>query len=213
MVGSMLKLLIGSQLNDDPVRFDPPLWINIIGVIAAVTTLALVVLIYFSPILAGMFILVGAGAFAKWLQTGYRQPVTRTVLPVYILSIIALLAHGAEQRWSGYAGALQKLFPSLISSTNILSDFSFTAAFSLFGTSIFLFAAATIFYRTKIGGYAAWFLFLWCLVFPLSHFVAPLLSSNGWTYVPGMWTAPFVMALAVLGIKKISSQPTQDGAK
>ncbi len=195
----MLLRLFDSRLDDAHVPFDPPRWINIVTVLSLVGTMLLAVFIYLGVVLAVLALLTTVLAVGAWLGNGYAQPISRRILPIHIIAVIANLLQGAEQHAGQYALVIQTLFPALIQESNRLTNENFAAVFSLTTASMFLGGAAMVFYQARVGGFVAWWLFMWSILFPVSHYLLPLFSASGFSYVPGMITAPLTMAVGVIG--------------
>lgn len=196
----MLLRLFDSRLDDEPVPFDPPRWINIVAVVSLFGTMLLAVFIYLGVVLAVLALLTTVLAVGAWLRHGYLQPISRRILPIHIVAVILNLLQGAEQHAGQYARVLEALFPALLQEPNILTNQSFAAVFSLTTAALFLGGAAVVFYQARVGGFVTWWLFLWSILFPVSHFLLPLFSESGYGYVPGMITAPFTLAAGVIGM-------------
>ena len=194
----MLSQLLKSQLTDQPIAFQPPRWINAVAVVATFGTLCLATYIYFGAPLALTLTITAATATALWLKTTYRVSQSRRILPLYIFTILAQLVQGAEQHWGNYSTAVSLGWKIPITSA------SFTLSFTLTAVAFYLLGAAIIFYQTKLGGFIAWWLFLWSLIYPTSHFFLMLLTPQpGFSYIPGMVSAPVLILLGITGIRWI----------
>ena len=194
-----LQSLFDSKLDDRPIVFDPPAWVSIVVVITFTCTIGLAIFIYFSPILAALLALVAVISLLAWLRNGYAYPITRRILPLYIIVVVVNLLHGAEQYKAGYVSVLKQLFPVVHASRPLLTDTHYTVVFSLLSSTLLLLGAAGIFYQTRLGSYIAWLGFIGCLLFPCSHFILSLISGH-WIYLPGMMMAPVLMSLSMMGI-------------
>ena len=197
----MFSNLLESSLDDTHIAFIPPRWISVVAILSLAITMLLAIFIYFGIVLVVLTLATAVLAFTAWLKVGYAQPISRRVLPIYILVIIANLFQGAEQHAGQYAMVLGELFPTLIQDTNVLTNFNFAAVFSLTTTAFYLLGGAIVFYQVRVGGFLVWWLFLWSIIFPASHFVLPLFSVAGFGYVPGMLTSPITILLSVTGIR------------
>jgi len=194
----MLTQLFKSRLTDDPIPFQPPLWINAVAVLAILGTLCLAVYIYMGAPLALTLAFTSAIAVTLWLKTTYRVFQSRRILPLYIFTILAQLVQGAEQHWGDYGTAVSLGWQIPITSTN------FTLYFTLTAVAFYLLGAAIIFYQTKLGGFIAWWLFLWSIIYPASHYLLALSTHQpGFTYIPGMLSSPLLVMLGIIGIRWI----------
>jgi hypothetical protein len=205
----MLSNVLHSPLTDDPVPFAPPKWLTIVAAISATLTAFLALFIYLGPIIASLFLLSGIIAFLHWLSHGYAEPVSRRVIPAFVLLIVINLPQAAEQLAGSYAPTIAAMFPSLVTPANAMTDFTFITAFPLVSTSVWLFTGALVFYQVRLGSYLVILLAVWSVIFPISHFVLPLFAADGFAYLPGMFTAPFVIFTAALTLKFIHNNPTR----
>jgi hypothetical protein len=194
----MVSQLLKSQLTDDPIPFQPPPWINPVAVLAILGTLCLAVYIYMGAPLALTLAFTSAIATILWLKTTYHVFQSRRILPLYIFTILAQLVQGAEQHWGDYSTAVSVGWQIPISSIN------FTLYFTLTAVAFYLLGAAIIFYQTKLGGFITWWLFLWSIIYPASHFLLPLSTLQPeFTYIPGMISSPLLVILGIIGIRWI----------
>jgi len=202
----MINKILNSNLDDSYIPFDPPKWVNVVAILSVVITIMLAILIYFGVLLAILTSLTAAIAMLAWLRKGYTTPLSRRILPVYILAIIINLVQGAEQHAGHYFTLLGTSFPNIVQVNSVSSDMQFAAVFSFATAAIYLFGATAIFYQTKIGSFLVWWIFSWSVIFPASHFLLPLISESGPALLPGIITAPFSIFIAATGIWHIQNQ-------
>ena len=167
----MLSKYLDSSLTDEPIRYAPPRWLTIVAAVSLTLTAFLALFIYLGPIIAGLFLLSGIIAFLHWLSHGYVKPITRRVIPAFVLLIVINLPQAAEQMAGSYAPTIAAMFPSLVSPANAMSDSAFITAFPLTSTSLWLLTGALVFYQARLGGYLVILLAVWSIIFPISHFV------------------------------------------
>lgn len=201
----------GYILDDEPLLFCPPRWVSILAVLSICGTLLLAVYIYFAWIVALLFGLISAVALFAWLRTGYCQPARRRILPVYILSVIAMLVHYSELHNGVYVEHLISMFPEVFGDKPGFSQYWFILTFLLMPASVFLWAAVGIFYHKLIANYVMWWLYIWCIVFPVSHYVLPVFSAGPYGYMPGMYSAPLIVLVGLAGIAAVVNENMVDG--
>lgn len=163
-----------------------------------------------------------------WSRTYLNHPLEpRVILLPFLLTIAALELHMAEEYLTGFGPAISRLFDAS------WTERSFLLIFAFVGPSLYALTALGLFYRVRIAGFMACFIFVGPGVAELTHFVFPLLEpailpslsepvsravSNGgfvanmpnyWFgatgeyYFPGLYTAVLPMIPGVWAIVRI----------
>lgn len=162
---------------------------------------------------------------ALWLRTYRHGPIApEVILPPFLLTVAALELHMIEEYATGFGPAMSRLF-------NISwSEFSFLLIFTFVGPVIYSLTALGLFWRVRLAGFVAWFIFIGPGVAELAHFIFPLLtpaiepnnlspvtasvangtvvvdmpnfwlSVTGRYYFPGLYTAVLPMIPGIYGI-------------
>jgi len=198
-------------LDDEPMYFAPPVWVNIVAVIAIAGTILIAVFIYFHIIPGTLLTVNTVITLFVWYLTTYKQPAKRRVIPVYILAIIAMLLHAGELHYGAYADRMVALFPEAFGEPAIFTEYWFILTFVLIPTALYLWGAVGLFYHNRLGNFMAWWLFLWSILFPASHYLLPLFATSGYSYVPGMFSAPAMIALGLVGTRALWVHQLKEG--
>lgn len=165
---------------------------------------------------------------ALWLRT-YRNGsiAPEIILPPFLLTVAGLEVHMGEEYLSGFGPAMSRLFD--IS----WSEFGFLLIFTFVGPVLYALTALGLFWRVRLAGFLAWFIFIGPGVAEFTHFIFPLIKpaigphdvgvlteavSNGriianmqnyWFqvtgryYFPGMYTAILPMIPGIYGIRAV----------
>jgi predicted NBD/HSP70 family sugar kinase len=105
-----------------------------------------------------------------WMKTYLRRPLDpHTILPVFLLTVVALEVHMTEEYLTGFGPAMSRLFD--ISWT----ERSFLLIFAFVGPAIYALTALGLFYRVPLAGFMAWFIFIGPGVAEFTHFIFPML--------------------------------------
>ena len=106
-----------------------------------------------------------------WWRTCFDAPLEpRIMLPPFLLTVAALELHMAEEYLTGFGPAISRLFDAS------WTEQSFLMVFAFVGPSIYALTALGLFYRVRLAGFMAWFIFIGPGVAELTHFVFPLLE-------------------------------------
>jgi hypothetical protein len=156
-----------------------------------------------APVLAA----VGASSVAAllgWWRSSHRpQPTRPRAFSAYIASMVVLMALYAEQ-WSGhFTRTLASMFPRVFPAGVGISDHAFVAVFPLAGSAAMSLGALAYARGTPIGRFAAWFTFSWSAVWAIEVYALPLLAAEPAGVLPGAWTAPLPLAVALYGIYRL----------
>lgn len=113
----------------------------------------------------------GTVGFGLWLVTYRHGPIpAETILPPFLLTICGLECHMVEEYLSSFGPAMSRLFD--ISWT----EHSFLITFTFVGPILYSLTALGLFYRVRLAGFVAWFIFIGPGMAEASHFVFPLLA-------------------------------------
>lgn len=195
-------------LTDEPWRLHVPLQIHVLWVIAAVITAAIATWVYFGTIIAVVWGLSLMAAAVTWTRTSLHRPLSRRVVPVYVLGIVVLVVHGGEQFYSEYAATLNQMFPDFFAEPVMFTDRASFVIFPMAATVLFLLGGAALLFHHPLGNYCAWLLFTILVVIPTSHFVLAV-AADEWVYVPGMWSAIAAIPLGVWGLRHLITNRTE----
>jgi hypothetical protein len=176
-------------------------------------------------------VIVGGSGFIgliAWSKTYVKQPVAPDViLPWFLLTVAALELHMTEEYLTKFGPAMSRLF-------NITwTERGFLIVFAFVGPALYALTAIGLFYRVRIAGFLAWFIFIGPGVAEFTHFIFPLLRPdispelpqavshvfpNGTSissmpnyyfrttstyYFPGMYTAVLPMIPGIYGIYRL----------
>ena len=113
----------------------------------------------------------GLIGFFMWRRTCLDAPLEpRIMLPPFLLTVAALEIHMAEEYLTGFGPAISRLFDAS------WTEQSFLIVFAFVGPSMYALTALGLFYRVRLAGFIAWFIFIGPGVAELTHFVFPLLE-------------------------------------
>ena len=166
--------------------------------------------------------------FILWLKTYRDGPVEpEIILPPFLLTVAALEIHMYEEYTTGFGPAMSRLFD--IS----WSPFGFLVIFAFAGPVIYALTALGLFWRVRLAGFIAWFIFFGPGVAEFTHFIFPLVTpdiqsnnplpvsqvmghgvaidgmrnywfaATGRYYFPGMYTAILPMIPGICGIVRV----------
>lgn len=178
--------------------------LSLLFVIATLITLYTAGVIYLGLLVTLPVALAGGVALLAWWWRAFRQPVDPALaLPLYILTVVALIGQATEAYVLGYPAALTSAFPAAFPAPVRFDDFAFLAVFPLAATTLFLLGAVGLWYRHPLGSYSAWWLFLWAIVSGLMPFVIPLALAQGYGYFAGMSVGWLCAALGLIGVYRL----------
>ena len=163
-----------------------------------------------------------------WYKTYLKNPVEpRVILPLFLLTVAALEIHMAEEYLTRFGPAMSRLFD--ISWT----ERSFLMIFAFIGSVIYTLTALGLYYKIRLAGFIAWFIFIGPGVAEFTHFIFPLLrpeiepdlnatisrsvsngvfiegmpnyyiKTTGTYYFSGLWTAVLPMIPGIYAIYKL----------
>jgi hypothetical protein len=171
----------------------------------------------------------GAGivGFFCWYFTYFKKPTDpKIILPLFVLTVASLQIHIIEEYLTGFGPAMSRLF-------NISwSEKGFIIIFALVGPTIYTLTTLGLYYRVRIAGFIAWFIFIGPGVMEFTHFIFPLLQpsieprvldavtqningteihnmpnyycqTTGHYYFSGMWTAVLPMIPGIYAIYRL----------
>ena len=169
----------------------------------------------------------GVTGFIFWYFTYFKKPVDpKIILPLFLLTVAALQIHIVEEYLTGFGPAMSRIF-------NIpWSEKSFIMVFALVGPTIYTLTALGLYYRVRLAGFIAWFIFIGPGVAEFTHFIFPLLEpaiqpgqvdavtqtihgveiqnmpnyyykTTGTFYFSGMWTAVLPMIPGIYAIYRL----------
>jgi hypothetical protein len=112
----------------------------------------------------------GLVALIAWATTYLkRPPPSETILPLFLLTVAALEVHMTEEYLTKFGPAMSRLF-------NIpWTERGFLLVFAFIGPALYALTALGLFYRVRIAGFMAWFIFIGPGVAEFTHFIFPLL--------------------------------------
>lgn len=113
----------------------------------------------------------GALGFVMWYRTYLKRPVApEVILPPFLLTVAALELHMAEEYFTKFGPAMSRLFD--ISWT----EQSFLLVFAFVGPALYALTALGLYYRVRLAGFLAWFIFIGPGLAEFTHFVFPVLK-------------------------------------
>lgn len=163
-----------------------------------------------------------------WMRAYRAGPVAPAViLPPFLLTVAALEVHMIEEYVAGFGPAMSRLFD--IS----WSEYSFLMIFAFVGPILYALTALGLFWRVRLAGFVACFIFIGPGVAEFTRFIFPLLQpalaphdphaitaavhngtvihdmknywfkATGAYYFPGLYTAVLPMVPGIFGIVAI----------
>ena len=163
--------------------------------------------VYGGPPIALAALTAGAVATVGWMATGRRgsgAPSRAEAFNVYVAVLVALMAFYAEE-WAGdFPAALAHLFPRAYPEGPLLSLHAYVAVFPLGTMALFVLGALAYYHRLALGRLAAWVAFSWGAVVALGAYGLALAGEPGFGYMPGMATAPVLLALSLRGMRRLA---------
>lgn len=176
-------------------------------------------------------IIVGGSAlvgFFFWYFTYFRNPTDpKLILPLFVLTVAALQIHIVEEYLTGFGPAMSRLFGIP------WSEKSFLMVFALVGPTIYTLTTLGLYYRIRVAGFIAWFIFIGPGIAEFTHFIFPALQpdiepqnvhaitevirgteianmpnyyykTTGHYYFAGMWTAVLPMIPGIYSIYRLT---------
>ncbi len=112
----------------------------------------------------------GLVALIAWSATYLKRPAApEIILPVFLLTVAALEVHMTEEYLTKFGPAMSRLF-------NIpWTERGFLLVFAFIGPALYALTALGLFYRVRLAGFIAWFIFIGPGVAEFTHFIFPLL--------------------------------------
>lgn len=173
-------------------------------------------------VIVGGASVVGIGLWTRAYRHGACNP--KVILPPFLLTVAMLEVHMIEEYVTGFGPAMSRLF-------NIQwTEFSFLLVFTFIGPIIYALTALGLFWRVRMAGFIACFIFVGPGVAEFTHFIFPLLRpalrphdpapiaalvghgqlisampnywimTTGRYYFPGLYTAVLPMVPGIYGI-------------
>jgi hypothetical protein len=186
-------------MSEETITLEVPPWVYRLSVITILITLGAAGYIYTGWLVTAPVLLAGFSALLAWSRTTYLRPRRRRILPLYITLVVVLVLQGMEAWYFGYVGRLLTLFPASFAPPIYYSETIHIAVFTFGAISLFLLAAAGIFFHHPLGNYVGWFVLLYGVVSGLLLFALPPLAGVGFQYMPGMISGLLAIVLGVLG--------------
>lgn len=147
--------------------------ISVIIVIAFCITASLAG--YFKIGLPPVIIISGSGlvGFLFWYFTYLKEPTDpKIILPIFVVTVAALQIHIVEEYLTGFGPAMSRLF-------NISwTEKGFVIVFALIGPTIYTLTTLGLYYRVRVAGFIAWFIFIGPGVAEFTHFIFPLIQPH-----------------------------------
>jgi hypothetical protein len=172
-----------------------------------------------------------------WSATYLKRPTSpEIILPRFLLTVAALEIHMMEEYLTGFGPAMSRLF-------NITwTERGFLIVFAFVGPALYALTGIGLFYRIRLAGFLAWFIFIGPGVAEFTHFIFPLLKpaidpetpqkvshlfpngayisqlpnyylhTTGTYYFAGMYTAILPMIPGIYGIYGILKENRQRNA-
>src|SRR5215472_9658525 len=170
-----------------------------------------------------------------WSATYLKRPTSpEIILPCFLLTVAALEVHIMEEYLTGFAPAMSCLF-------NITwTEHGFLIVFAFVGPALYALTAIGLFYRIRLAGFLAWFIFIGPGVAEFTHFIFPLLKpaidpqtpqrvshlfpngvyisqmpnyyihATGTYYFAGMYTAILLMIPGMYAIYKLLKEESRE---
>jgi hypothetical protein len=166
--------------------------------------------------------------FVLWIRTYRHGPIApEVILPPFLLTVAALEVHMIEEYVTGFGPAMSRLFDVS------WGEFSFLLIFTFIGPILYALTALGLFWRVRIAGFMAWFIFIGPGVAEFTHFIFPFLKpaiaphdlnsltatvangtvvanmqnfwflATGRYYFPGLYTAVLPMIPGIYGIRTV----------
>jgi hypothetical protein len=112
----------------------------------------------------------GVAATIVWSRTYLKRPAApETILPLFLLTVAALEIHMTEEYLTKFGPAMSRLFNITWTERNFLLVFAFI------GPALYALTALGLFYRIRLAGFMAWFIFIGPGVAEFTHFIFPLI--------------------------------------
>jgi hypothetical protein len=113
----------------------------------------------------------GTIALVAWSRTYLKRPTPpEVILPWFLLTVAALELHMMEEYLTHFGPAMSRLF-------NITwTERGFLMVFAFIGPALYALTAIGLFYRVRIAGFVAWFIFIGPGVAEFTHFIFPVLK-------------------------------------
>ncbi|TGL96579.1 hypothetical protein EHQ76_15720 [Leptospira barantonii] len=119
-----------------------------------------------------LIIIGGSGTigFILWYRTYLWNPIEpKLILPLFVLTVAGLQVHLVEEFFSGFGPAMSRLF-------NIpWTESGFMLIFMMVGPIIYTLTTLGLFYKVRIAGFVAWFIFIGPGFAEFTHFIFPLI--------------------------------------
>ncbi|EMY78388.1 putative lipoprotein [Leptospira weilii serovar Ranarum str. ICFT] len=113
----------------------------------------------------------GTIGFILWYRTYLWNPIEpKVILPLFILTVAGLQIHLVEEYFTGFGPAMSRLFDIP------WSEKSFLMVFVFIGPIFYTLTTLGLFYKVRIAGFIAWFIFIGPGFAEFTHFIFPLIA-------------------------------------
>lgn len=119
-----------------------------------------------------LIIIGGSGTigFILWYRTYLWNPIDpKLILPLFVLTIAGLQVHLVEEYFTGFGPAMSRLFGIP------WTESGFLLIFMMVGPIIYTLTTLGLFYKVRIAGFVAWFIFIGPGFAEFTHFIFPLI--------------------------------------
>jgi hypothetical protein len=112
----------------------------------------------------------GLVALIAWSTTYLKRPTPpKIILPLFLVTVAALEVHMTEEYLTKFGPAMSRLF------SIPWTERGFLLVFAFIGPALYALTALGLFYRVRLAGFMAWFIFIGPGVAEFTHFIFPLL--------------------------------------
>lgn len=144
-------------------------------VIAIAFCIIMPILGYMTIGLPAIIIIGGASTigFIFWYRTYFKHPTDpKIILPIFVLTVACLQIHIIEEYLTRFGPAMSRLF-------NISwTEQGFLLVFALIGPTLYTLTTLGLYYRIRLAGFIAWFIFIGPGVAEFTHFIFPLIQPH-----------------------------------
>lgn len=173
--------------------------------VAIAVTITLAAYVYAGTPYAILAAVTWAAALGGWLRTTFRgSGPTPVAFNLYVATLVALMALYAEQWYRRFPSTLMRFFPMAYPPGVGIGEHTFIAVFPLATSAVMTLGALAYYRRAPIGEFAAWTVFAWGCVAPLSVYLTGPLAGHAGQYVGGMITAPIALVIALAGARRLA---------
>jgi hypothetical protein len=179
--------------------------VAIVFAFAFAITVTLAAYVYAGAPYAVMAFATCCASIIGWLSIGRRQAdVVPVAFNLYVGTLVALMALYAEEWYRKYPSTVMRYFPESYPAGVGVGEHAFVAIFPLTATAFMTLGALAYYRRAAVGELAAWAVFSWGCVAAVTVYALGPLAGQPNRYVGGMFTAPILLCLALLGILRLA---------